>query len=534
MSFTPSAPLRQQATEDVVAPTGAGTPVQRTIGRYSLLKILRQERRSITCLASDPVMNRQVIIKLVALAPAGSALDDPEHKRVEQAFMRQAQAAGALHHPHIVTVFDAGLNRENGYLVIERTNGRPLVDLLSGGVRLAYVQSASIAARVADAIEFAHQNGVCHGNLSIASVTLGNTGAPKVSGFGGWIDDGQGGDMALSRTPQRLPYFQSEVTDASRQTDIRALGGILHWLLTGQPAPRLDLDNTSMHLSDSERGSLTRSSRPQVPAALARLTDQALLSGHAQDSLKNAGELRDALTAFIWSERTDRNQSANFGIPLAPPPQPKPVLMATIMPDDNIDAFNDDLPAPAPADALPSVIEPLSNPEDGAAAYFATIDTPLPPTIDTVLPTEFPAPPPETAGKAPVPEPRFGHPMIRGLLLAAGFVLISALAGMVLARLAPGSHGIASAPGTTDTAKQAVSGADTSTVSFDIRPWGEVIIDGVPAGTSPPLKDIQLASGVHRIEIHHDSSPAWQADVDVRSPTPVRIEHQFRDTKAAP
>ena len=105
----------------------------RAIGRYTILRELRRERHSVSYAAVDPVMNRQLVVKAVELLPAGPRLSTDERRRVEQAFVRQAQAAGRLQHPHIVTVFDAGLSHAFGFLVIERINGRPLHELLAVG-----------------------------------------------------------------------------------------------------------------------------------------------------------------------------------------------------------------------------------------------------------------------------------------------------------------------------------------------------------------------------------------------------------------
>ena len=77
------------------------------IGRYSILRELRRDRYTVAYLAFDPVLNRELIVKAVQLRPApGQATTG--HDRIDQAFMRQAQAAGRLHHPHILTVFDFG------------------------------------------------------------------------------------------------------------------------------------------------------------------------------------------------------------------------------------------------------------------------------------------------------------------------------------------------------------------------------------------------------------------------------------------
>ena len=85
------------------------------IGRYTVLRELRRDRYTVAYLASDPVLNRELVVKAVQIQPKAGH-DAAGHERIEQAFMRQAQAAGRLHHPNIVTVFDAGRFRDMGYL----------------------------------------------------------------------------------------------------------------------------------------------------------------------------------------------------------------------------------------------------------------------------------------------------------------------------------------------------------------------------------------------------------------------------------
>ncbi len=209
------------------------SPNIKLIGRYPILRELRRDRHTVVYLALDPVLNRELLVKAVQLRPT-----KPEERaamaRVEQAFMRQAQAAGRLHHPHIVTVFDAGLVNNVGYLALEKVDGKLLEDLMVEGYRPGALQSADIAARVADAVEFAHARGVPHGHLSPSRIFLQNADhMPKVMGFGGWIDSGTTGDFELQGTESMLPYFGNELGAEARRKDVRALGALLFLLLTG-------------------------------------------------------------------------------------------------------------------------------------------------------------------------------------------------------------------------------------------------------------------------------------------------------------
>jgi serine/threonine-protein kinase len=483
----------------------------RAIGRYTILRELRRERHSVSYAAVDPVMNRQLVVKAVELLPAGVRLSPDERKRVEQAFVRQAQAAGRLQHPHIVTVFDAGLSHAFGFLVIERINGRPLHELLAGGLRPAFVQCASIAARIADALECAHSNGVAHGHLGPQHVYLLGDGSPKVSGFGGWIDDGASGDEALAGTERLLPYFQNEITEETRRADVRALGQLLFMMLAGRAPP-----------ADAATAPPGRSAilaaRPDTPAGLAHLVDQSLLADPG-DVARSAGSLRDALTAFIWNERTDSVAPNSLGIPLAAPPQRPPVHVATITAADCLSALAD---PPAVTAAREAFGAPASF--GGSASAAVDVHNPLLIALQAQIERLRPF---ATRNRLPL--------IAGGVLVSAGIFL-----GVILGNLrhteAPlGAASAVAAPsaGPADAGRGAgvaatVPGAMvTVPVSFAIQPWGEIFIDGKPTGVTPPLTEIPMAIGHHHVEIRHGSSPSWAIEIDIAGTSPVRIEHSF-------
>ncbi len=493
-------------------------PKTRAIGRYTILRELRRERHSVSYAAVDPVMNRQLVVKAVELLPAGPRLSAEERRRVEQAFVRQAQAAGRLQHPHIVTVFDAGLSHAFGFLVIERVNGRQLHDLIAGGLRPAFVQCASIAARIADALECAHNNGVAHGHLGPQHVYLLADGTPKVSGFGGWIDDGATGDEALAGTARLLPYFQNEITDETRRRDIRAIGELLFMLLAGRAPPDERVGGSATAAQDGR--STTLAARPDTPVTLARLADQALQTA-AGIGPRTAGAMRDALTSFIWNERTENVAPSSLGIPLAAPPQRAPVHVATISPADNIAPLREPAPdarpkeevrtAPAPSPATlprPAVPDPLS--------LASVIGLNLEAVSEQLQPWA-------ARNRLPL--------FTAGALLIAGIFLGVVLGNLRHPESAAASSSAQAAPAVDAnpalSATAAAVPATAAPVLFTIQPWGEVFIDGKAIGVAPPLNRVELPGGHHHIEVRHAPYPAWQTEIDIQGPAPIAVEHGF-------
>ncbi len=462
------------------------SPNLRLLGRYAILRELRRDRASVSYIAADPVMHREVVLKAVRMPPPadGVAGADAEISALEAAFVRQAQAAGKLHHPHIVTVFDAGRVHNVGYLAIERVAGRPLHELLASGWRPEFVHAASIAARIADAIDYAHGQGIAHGHLGPQHVILQSGGAPKVEGFGGWIDGGRGGEEALARTERLLPYFQNELSEETRRADVRAIAALLHMMLTGR-APK------------SDRPAAVTTLRADTPPALAKIIDETL-DPNAPASHRTAGDLRDALTAFLWVERKEHVAPGTIGIPLTAPPR-----------------------------------EALLGDEAGPATVPRTIPQPpaaRPPTEPS--PAVEPAPSFAQRAQALVRRVRAeALPWLRANRLLVGAMaalLVAGLAiGMILGNVAGGG-----AKGTTAAAKAGPAAAATvhqgmGIVVLDVAPWGEVFVDNKPVGVAPPLAELKLAAGRHTIEIRHGDRPAIVAQVDVDPSRPQQIRHRF-------
>jgi serine/threonine-protein kinase len=442
-------------------------PNLRNIGRYAILRELRRDHVSVSYHAVDPVLHREVVLKAVQLPlPSdGEGGREAQISPLEQAFSRLAQAAGKLTHPYIVSVYEAGRVHRIGYLAIERVGGRRLHELIASGWRPQFAHAASIAARIADAIEYAHQQNIAHGFLGPQHVILRDEdSAPRVEGFGGWIDDGRAGNEALENTDRLLPYFD-ELPEEARRRDVRAVVALLHMMLTGRaPDP----------FASGIKGQVPpiKLLRPDTPAALARLIDE-MLNGSPRNRVRTAGDLRDALTSFIWNDRAAHVAPATIGIPLAAPP----VL--------------------AESDRTPTDLDDLAPSDDDDADEKAGVRGWLARTGLTRLPV----------GAA------------IGLLIA-GFV-VGVLLGSAAQRASQRAEAKAEAPA------QAPTSAAVGQVLLDIAPWGEVLVDGRPVGVSPPLTELQLPAGKHALEIRHSDGRAVVAEVMVDPARPQRVRHRF-------
>lgn len=473
------------------------------IGRYSILRELRRDRHTVAYLALDPVLNRELVLKAVQLQPRP---DDQGagHERIEQAFMRQAQAAGRLHHPHIVTVFDAGLVHNIGYLALERVDGKLLDEAMAEGFRPGALQAADIAARVADAMEHAHSRGVPHGNLGPSRIFLqGPDRVPKVMGFGGWIDSGTSGDFELAGTEALMSYFQNELGPEARKKDIRALGSLLFLLLTGQ---RPDL--VALRERKSAESPILEL-RPAAPLALAEIAENALGLNRARP-FGTAAQFRNALTTFLWGQRGPQPTSALTitGMParieIVPPVQTRASTLRSHRPvtqkRPTVLLTGNKIAIGAAASVI-ALVAAFGTSMRGQAAPTTAIST------DTVT---APAVAEEANAR--------GDPSVAATSASmSSFRGAEAVAPSTLPRAGPGR--LAKAPS---------AEPERGVVIFAVAPWGEVFVNGAREGTTPPLAQLVLPAGRHTIELRNGQRPPHVTQVDIAPGRPLRISHLFQ------
>ena len=475
------------------------------IGRYSILRELRRDRHTVAYLAMDPVLNRELVLKAVQLQPRRGE-ESAGHERIEQAFTRQAQAAGRLHHPHIVTVFDAGRVHNIGFLALERVDGKLLDEALHDGFRPGVLQAADIAARVADAVEHAHSRGVPHGHLAPSRIYLQEPDkVPKVMGFGGWIDSGATGDFELAGTQSMLPYFQNELGPEARRKDIRALGALLFLLLTGT---RPDLNALRARKSGE---SPIIEIRPSAPLALAEIAENAL-ELHGARPFGTAAQFRNALTTFLWGNRGNRPSNALTitGMPARVEIVPTAQIRVGTVGMQSTMRINRQAPSRA------------GSPMALAAAACAI-----------ALMAAFGAAWHGASGRAAAPPSAKGEPQTPSVQPAA-----TDSAAPVAAQAldsAPADSAVRTEPApqspnarTASRPTKAAAPDEKGLVVFAVAPWGEVFVNGAREGTTPPLAQLQLPAGRHTIELRNGQRQPYVAQIDVAPGRPLRISHLFQ------
>ena len=199
-------------------------------GRYALQEVLGTGGMATVWRARDEVLGRDVAVKV--LSPQYAA--DPGFLA---RFEREARHAARLSHPHLVTVFDCGVDQTMPFIVMELVTGPTPRQILDQAGTLPAGEAVSIAAAVCEALDVAHAAGLVHRDIKPANIVLAAGGEVKVLDFGIARADGGGTTrtQAVLGTPAYLSPEQASGQAAGPQTDLSSLGCVLFEMLTGAP-----------------------------------------------------------------------------------------------------------------------------------------------------------------------------------------------------------------------------------------------------------------------------------------------------------
>src|SRR5262245_54916917 len=131
--------------------------------------------------ARDTTLGRKVAIKRIRL---DAFAEGPELEEVKQRFVREAQTAAKLRHPNVVTIHDIAARGSSSFMVMELVEGRTLQAILRERGRLPLAETLRILAQAADALDFAHAQGVVHRDVKPANLMVEPSGHVKVMDFG--------------------------------------------------------------------------------------------------------------------------------------------------------------------------------------------------------------------------------------------------------------------------------------------------------------------------------------------------------------
>lgn len=222
---------------------GEGGSVEKPmLGRYQIEKELGKGAMGVVYLGKDPKIGRVVAIKTMALAQEFEA---DELVEVKERFFREAETAGRLSHPHIVTIYDAGEEHDLCYIAMELLKGKDLAPYVKKESLLPPDKVVSIVARVADALGYAHKQNIVHRDIKPANIMYEpESDQVKVADFGiaRITDSSKTKTGMVLGTPSYMSPEQLSGKKVDGRSDLFSLAVTLYQLLSG----RLPFEGDSM------------------------------------------------------------------------------------------------------------------------------------------------------------------------------------------------------------------------------------------------------------------------------------------------
>ena len=205
-----------------------------TIGKYPVIREIGRGATSRVFLARDPFAERDVAIKVLQFAKDA---DRETERMMHKAFVAEASLAGKLNHPHIVDIYDAVVEPDRSYLVMEYVAGKTLDEHATHTNLLPLVKVVEIIFKCIRALEYAFQHGVIHRDIKPGNVLLSQAGETKVGDFGASFQQRLADKTTQIKgvgSPAYMSPEQLRMEKLSQQTDIYSLGVTMFRLLTGR------------------------------------------------------------------------------------------------------------------------------------------------------------------------------------------------------------------------------------------------------------------------------------------------------------
>ncbi len=271
-------------------------PLPPAIGKYLVVGRFPPTGQAEVFRVVHPGLARDLVLKL-ALKPVEPG---GRHEIVEE-----GKILADLKHPNLVQIYDLDFHEDRPYLVMEYIRGRNLDQLASEG-RLKPRQVATLLAKVAAAVDYAHRHGVIHRDIKPKNILVDEAGEPRLIDFGmarfrtAWSEDPgkPGGTFAFMAPEQARVESAEDQQKVGPRTDVFALGAVLYFLLTGK-AP-FDGETwracwSRAHRCDFDRKALDA---PKVPRELRRICLKAMAVEPA-DRFGSAEALQKALKRYL-------------------------------------------------------------------------------------------------------------------------------------------------------------------------------------------------------------------------------------------
>ena len=245
------------------------------IGKYNILSELGQGASAVVYLAEDTFNDRKVALKL---AKSNADMGEEEAKRFERLFLNEASLAGKLNHPNIVGVFDAVVEGDQRYIVMEYVPGGSLKKFCNEANLMPIRQAVLVIFKICRALDYAFQNGVIHRDIKPANILLAERDDIKVSDFGtAKISESEHTQIdGFLGSPAYMSPEQINEQSPTVQTDIYSCGVMMYELLTAKLPFKAENAVAMINKILTEDPMPIENLRPDLPPHLAEIVKKAM------------------------------------------------------------------------------------------------------------------------------------------------------------------------------------------------------------------------------------------------------------------
>ena len=268
------------------------------LGRYEVEKELGKGAMGVVYLGKDPKINRVVAIKTMALA---QEFDEDELDEVKERFFREAETAGRLNHPNIVTIFDAGEEHDLAYIAMEFLKGHDLARYCKPDNLMDMKTVISIVLRSAEGLDFAHQQNVVHRDIKPANIMYEpESDIVKITDFGiaRITDSSKTKTGMVLGTPSYMSPEQLAGKKVDGRSDLFSLGVMLYQMLCGALPFKAESMASLMFKITNEEAPDIRTKRADIPEAMADIINRALTK-NVDERYQTGTEFANALKTFL-------------------------------------------------------------------------------------------------------------------------------------------------------------------------------------------------------------------------------------------
>ncbi len=242
-----------------------------TIGRYEIIRVCGRGGFATVYLGRDPYINRQLALKV------SNTNESKGRTSTLTRLFQEAEAAGQLLHPNIVTIYDAGIKEPQCYIAMEYVEGTTLHKFTKPERLLPVADVLDTIIKVCHGLDYAHQRGVIHRDVKPSNILIGINGEIKIADFGlACFSELASSERRTVGTPSYMPPEQVRGEGSTAQSDLFSTGVILYQLLTGAKPWNAETSLEMRHKIVQERHIPLLERKVDLPPALAPIVDRCL------------------------------------------------------------------------------------------------------------------------------------------------------------------------------------------------------------------------------------------------------------------